>query len=675
MKLFFTSLLFLTTIIVNSQTPITISNIQTAINTGLTTNHVDGMCSDSEYGSITEWDVSNVTNMEYLFYNRESFNGNISSWDVSSVTTMNSMFNFSRSFNQDLSNWDVSSVTNMYFMFRTTDSFNQEISSWDVSNVTNMEYMFEGSVFNQDISGWCVTNFSSEPQGFSDNSPLTESNKPVWGSCPGTPIDDSNFQTAVNTCLSTHPITGLCTDSEYGSITEWDVSNVTDMSNAFKDRIGFNGNISSWDVSSVTTMVSMFEGGTSFIGNISNWDVSSVTNMEYMFYNAVSFNRDIMFWDVENVINMDYMFYNAESFNQDISIWCVTNFSSEPESFSDNSPLIESNKPVWGTCLSGTFIDDSNFLTAINTCLTTNPVDGMCSDSEYGAMPTWDVRYVTNMSEAFYDRLTFNGDISSWDVSNVTNMRSMFNRAADFNVNISTWDVSNVTITSDMFRESISFNQNIGNWDMSSVTQMNFMFMDALSFNQDIGDWDVSSVYDMVAVFKGSPNFNQNIGNWDMSSVTDISFMFDGSSDFNQNIGNWDVSSVTNMEAIFRNAVSFNQDISGWCVTNILVVPNDFSLNSPLIESNKPVWGSCPSLGVNDQNLTNISIYPNPVKDKLLIQGLSNISKVYIYNVLGKLVLSKINSSEIYLDNLESGIYIIKIRVDNRDVIRKFIKK
>jgi len=134
------------------------------------------------------------------------------------------------------------------------------------------------------------------------------------------------------------------------------------------------------------------------------------------------------------------------------------------------------------------------------------------------------------------------------------------------------------------------------------------------------------------------------------------------------------VSSVTNMDRIFRNAVSFNQDISGWCVTNILVVPNDFSLNSPLIESNKPVWGSCPSLGVNDQNLTNISIYPNPVKDKLFIQGLSNVSKVSVYNVLGKLVLSKMNSSEIYLDNLERGIYIINIRDENRETVLKFIK-
>ena len=36
---------------------------------------------------------------------------------------------------------------------------------------------------------------------------------------------------------------------------------------------------------------------------------------------------------------------------------------------------------------SQTAITDANIQNAINTCLSTNPVDGMCSDSEYGAMP------------------------------------------------------------------------------------------------------------------------------------------------------------------------------------------------------------------------------------------------------------------------------------------------
>ena len=45
------------------------------------------------------------------------------------------------SFNQDLSAWDVSNVTNMSFMF-SRNPFNQDLSAWDVSNVTDMSFMF-----------------------------------------------------------------------------------------------------------------------------------------------------------------------------------------------------------------------------------------------------------------------------------------------------------------------------------------------------------------------------------------------------------------------------------------------------------------------------------------------------------------------------------------------------
>jgi uncharacterized protein (TIGR02145 family) len=55
------------------------------------------------------------------------------------------------------------------------------------------------------------------------------------------------------------------------------------------------------------------------------------------------------------------------------------------------------------------------------------------------------------------------------------------------------------------------------------------------------------------------------------------------------------VSSVTNtnMMSMFQQATSFNQDISNWCVTNIPSEPSFFSYNSPLLEANKPDWGTC----------------------------------------------------------------------------------
>ena len=95
-----------------------------------------------KYGNISDWDVSNVTNMNSLFEWKISFNDDISKWDVSNVTNMEYMFCNAFSFNKDIDEWDVSNVTNMKCMFMDACRFNKNIGSWNVSNVTTMEAMF-----------------------------------------------------------------------------------------------------------------------------------------------------------------------------------------------------------------------------------------------------------------------------------------------------------------------------------------------------------------------------------------------------------------------------------------------------------------------------------------------------------------------------------------------------
>ena len=120
-----------------------------------------------------------------------------------------------------------------------------------------------------------------------------------------TPITDNNvFLAAIADCLSTHPVTGLCVDSEYGPMPDWDVSNVTNMAEAFLFRTDFNAEIGDWDVSNVTQMGRMFDSATLFNQDIGDWDVSSVNNMIdmfAMFYGSGSFNQNLSGWNVSNV--------------------------------------------------------------------------------------------------------------------------------------------------------------------------------------------------------------------------------------------------------------------------------------------------------------------------------------------------------------------------------------
>ena len=136
---------------------------------------------------IGNWNTSKVTSMKAMFYQADAFNQDIGSWDVSKVTQMTSMFQIATAFNQDIGSWDTSNVTDMQFMFTQATSFNQDIGSWDVSSVTDMSWMFGAAkAFNQDLTKWCVTNIGTEPNYFTSTlSALTEANKPIWGTCPG----------------------------------------------------------------------------------------------------------------------------------------------------------------------------------------------------------------------------------------------------------------------------------------------------------------------------------------------------------------------------------------------------------------------------------------------------------------------------------------------------------
>ena len=133
-------------------------------------SNLDSFCNDKgiglfsrtkfKYIDISDWNVSNVTNMAYMFFNCKELKsvGDISSWDVSKVSNMSYMFYNCKKFNQDISGWDVSKVADMCAMFKFCRSFNQDISKWDVSNVTDMSSMFAYCEnFNQDLSKWDVS--------------------------------------------------------------------------------------------------------------------------------------------------------------------------------------------------------------------------------------------------------------------------------------------------------------------------------------------------------------------------------------------------------------------------------------------------------------------------------------------------------------------------------------
>jgi surface protein len=230
---------------------------------------------------------------------------------------------------------------------------------------------------------------------------------------------------------------------------------------------------------------------------------------------------------------------------------------------------------------------------------------------------------ITDMSDLFSGRRTFNEPIGSWDTGNVTDMSGMFRNASMFDQTIGAWNTSNVTVMRAMFAIAEAFNQPIGSWNTSSVTDMAYMFTDAAAFNQPLGSWNTSSVTDMSAMFSwaaafnqpigswstenvanmssmflDAARFNQNISAWNTSNVTDMRFMFAGAKAFNQPIGSWNTSSVTDMNGMFYDAAAFNQPIGSWNTSSVTDMAEMFSWASAF---NRPI-GSWNTGNVEDMS-------------------------------------------------------------------------
>ena len=79
-----------------------------------------------------------------------------------------------------------------------------------------------------------------------------------------------------------------------------------------------------------------------------------------------------------------------------------------------------------------------------------------------------------------------------------------------------------------------------------------------------------------------------------------------------------------------------------------------------------------------EDNLFNVSLYPNPASNRLNISAANTIQNAEIYNVLGKKVMNvTINktSESIDISNLASGVYMIKYNIENSIGTAKFIKQ
>ena len=81
---------------------------------------------------------------------------------------MRDMFLGAQSFNIDLSQWDVSNVTNMTGMFEDAFSFDQNISNWNITSVNYFTHMFKNNLLSSENKCAIQYSFATNPNWTED---------------------------------------------------------------------------------------------------------------------------------------------------------------------------------------------------------------------------------------------------------------------------------------------------------------------------------------------------------------------------------------------------------------------------------------------------------------------------------------------------------------------------
>ena len=82
-------------------------------------------------------------------------------------------------------------------------------------------------------------------------------------------------------------------------------------------------------------------------------------------------------------------------------------------------------------------------------------------------------------------------------------------------------------------------------------------------------------------------------------------------------------------------------------------------------------------LGVGENDLSSIKIYPNPTKGTVFIDSKNeNILSANVFDILGKKVIQLTrNIQQLDISNLQSGVYFLRLATENGDLVQKIIKE
>ena len=352
-------------------------------------------------------------------------------------------------------------------------------------------------------------------------------------------------------------------------LSNFDTSNVTDMTSMFQNSgirlFSFDG----IDISNVTSMKNMFYGCTELeLVNVHLKYFKEVTDMSGMFSGSGLLEFTFLGVGVPKVTNMSNMFAGCRQLEGiyfcEVNLKSVTDVSNMFVGCSslksvDMSKLNLSNvtdmKNMFTSCTS---LEDANF----------SEMDISKSTSLYcfvaGCDKLKNVSFAgTNMSSVENVSSMFGGctaletaDLSNVNASSLTSLSGLFAGDSSLkSVNLGNLNISNATNLSSMFGGCSSLESaNFSGLNLSKVTNMGGLFSGCGALkNVNFSGTDMRSMTNISGIFSGADAIESvDFSNVNASSLTSLNGLFANKSSLtNVNLENLNVCNVTNLNSMF----------------------------------------------------------------------------------------------------------------------------
>ena len=173
-------------------------------------------------------------------------------------------------------------------------------------------------------------------------------------------------------------------------------------------------------------------------------------------------------------------------------------------------------------------------------------------------------------------------------------------------------------------------------------------------------------------------NWDSNIASSELADVNNDGFI-DILYSSSPNSGEDEIFWIRNDNGSFENPITVTQLVDTPQEISVAYINSDNRIDvlSASSNDNKIAWyENLGVLGIGDNFLNKIEVYPNPVKDVLTINTNQQIDKIEILNFNGQKLKTFLFQNKVDLNSLNSGIYLVKIFNDIGEIeIIKIVKQ